>query len=166
MRQRIIHGAYIDMLTPDELVKFIPRAPQVTRIRATETALLAAGTGASGVFDVYKVPSGAEFAIRRVTFDLSSVTGATLAASAVPINIPSSFIKYLRSGTLIEYAVPIGPALTAKVPGAQTWGDEQGPYMRNGEVFQIDCALITAPGPGSQLTVTVEGLLTEYRKNA
>lgn len=63
-------------------------------------------------------------------------------------------VRYLRSGTPIAWAQPeYGPAV--QVPGSETWGDEQGPYVRNGEVFEVKAAGLTA---NAILDVTVEGI--------
>ena len=64
-------------------------------------------------------------------------------------------VEYLRSGTRIEWAQPqYGAAV--QVPGVQTWGTEQGPYIRNGEVFEVRARGLTA---NATLDVTVEGIL-------
>lgn len=77
--------------------------------------------------------------------------------SLVVLEISVASIAYLRSGTLIEYGVPTGPNETAAIPGVQTWGSEQGPYLQNAEVFQIRATGLT---PNGVLLVTLEGLLS------
>ena len=151
MKQTIRQGAEINFVTPDELVNLIPRAGQVTRVRASATVALDA-TGA-GRDDVYKVPLGYEFAVRRVTVDLTSASDPS--TGNVALNVAGKFLRYLRSGQFIEYGQPTYGS-SVQVPGVQTWGDQQGPYLRNGEVFQVQAAGLTA---SVQLTVIVEGLL-------
>jgi hypothetical protein len=144
-----MHGAVLDIVTPDEIVRLIPRPEQITRIRATTQVTLNA-TGA-GQDDVYKVPAGYEFAARRVTMYTSiadPVTGAVIFAAG-------KAVAYLRSGAFIEWAQPqFGNSY--QVPGVQTWGSEQGPYLRNSEVFQVQAFGLTA---SAILTVILEGLL-------
>lgn len=151
-RQRIAQGVAIDFVTPDEIVKLIPRPPQVTRMRAA-AALQLDATG-SGIVDVYKVPIGYEFAVRRVTLDLFSATDPS--TGSVALNAAGKFVAYLRSGVRIEYGQPAYGS-TIQIPGVQTWGDQQGAYLRNGEVFQLQAKGLTA---SVQLSVSVEGLLT------
>lgn len=158
-KQRIVHGATMNFVTPDEIVRMIPRSPQRTRIRAAATLQLnAAG---SGVVDVYDVPSGAEFEARRVTLNLESATDPS--TGNVALNAAGKYVKYLRSGTLIEYAVPQSPNAIPQVPGAQTWSREQGPYLRNGEVFQVQALGLTA---NVILTILVEGILEQNDPDA
>jgi len=148
-RQRIMHGAVLDFVTPDEVLRLIPRPEQVTRIRVTtQVQLDASGNGRD---DVYKVPTGYEFGSRRVTMYTTAtdpVTGAVIFAAG-------KAVAYLRSGAFIEWAqTQFGNSY--QVPGVQTWGSEQGPYLRNAEVFQVQAFGLTASG---LLTVILEGLL-------
>lgn len=165
-RQRIVHGAFVDMVTPDEMYKMIPRPLEVTRIRAAESIELDAAGTTGGAFSIYKCPIGMEFEARRITLELGNVPGVLLGTS-IALNTPGQFVEYLRSGTHIAFGCPTGPAGSSpsRVPGSETWGDQQGPYIRNGEVFQILAALAAASA-GVSFTVTVEGLLTANRKHA
>jgi len=144
-----MHGAVLDFVTPDEIVKLIPRPAQITRIR--QTAQVALNAQGSGQDEVYAVPVGYEFAARRVSMYLSladPVTGAVVFAAG-------KAVAYLRSGAFIEWAQPqFGTSY--QVPGVQTWGTEQGPYLRNAEVFEVSAFGLTA---SAILTVTLEGLL-------
>ena len=153
MKQRIIHGAEIDFVTPDEIVKLIPRPKEETRIRVIETIQLDAN--GSGTDEVYKVPAGYEFRARRVMLNIGGATDPS--TGNVPLNVAGKFVAYLRSGNLIEYAVPVSPNAAPQVPGAQNWGSEQGPYLRNGEVFEVQAKGLTA---NAILTVALEGILT------
>ena len=150
MRQRIHQGAVIDAVTPDEIVKLIPRPLQRTRIRATETGVLD-GSG-NGTLDVYKVPIGYEFEVRRVTLNLS--TASDPATGEVVLGA-GKYVVYTRSGQFSEYGQPeFGSQV--QVPGIQTWGAEQGMYLRNGEMFQVKAVGLTAD---ATLTVVLEGSL-------
>jgi len=149
-QQRIMHGATVDFVTPDELMKLIPRPPEVSRIRATaQVQLNAAGNGQD---EVYKVPTGYEFAARRVT---AYITVSDPTTGAVALTGAGKGLAYLRSGAFIEWAQPQYGG-TVQVPGVQTWGREQGPYLRNAEVFEVMALGLTA---STILTVILEGLL-------
>lgn len=149
-KQRMVYGAEIETVTPDEILKLIPRPVETTRVRVTETVQLDA-TG-SGQDEVYKVPMGYEFRARRVSLDISGATDPS--TGNVPLNVAGKFVAYLRSGTRIEYAVPSSPNAVPQVPGVQTWGSEQGPYLRNAEVFEVLVKGLTA---SAVLTVVLEG---------
>ena len=151
MRQRVVHGTMIDALTPDEFVKLVPRPAQTSRVRAPQTVALDA-TG-SGVDVIYKVPMGYELYVRRVSVTLNTVTDPS--AAPVFLNVAGHFMVYQRSGMFIEYAQP-QYATQTQVPGIQTWGDQQGPYLRNGETFEVKAVGLTA---NAQLDVTLEGIL-------
>lgn len=154
MRQRIMHGAMIDFVTADELYRAIPRPQEVTRIRAPQGIKLDAAGAAS--FDIYKVPTGMALEIRRVVFTLTGNAPSDPNTGNVLLNAAGKFIAYLRSGQLIEYGQPqYGAAI--QVPGVQTWGDSQGPYIRNGEVFGAQVAGLT---PNIMLNAYMEGVLT------
>lgn len=151
-RQRITHGAVIDFVTPDELVKMVPRPPQRTRMRVEAQVMLnAAG---NGQVEVYSIPAGYAFEARRVSLNIGGSTDPS--TGNVPLNVAGKFVAYLRSGSLIEYAVPVSPNAVPQVPGAQNWGAEQGPYLRNKEVFEVQAQGLT---PNQMLTVILEGIL-------
>lgn len=149
-KQRIGPGSVIDTLTPDEFLRMLPRPEEVTRIRVPgQVALDANG---NGVITVYEVPAGYEFAGRRLTLDISTTDPVT---GAVALNVAGKAIIYRRSGQRIEFGQPAyGPAV--QVPGVQTWGDQQGPYLRNKETFEVQAIGLTA---NVILTATLEGLL-------
>lgn len=77
-------------------------------------------------------------------------------AIATPIEGSGITVEYLRGvgGTRIEWAQPTYGS-TLQVPGTQSWGDEQGPYVRNGETFAVRAKGLTA---NALLVVTVEGI--------
>lgn len=112
------------------------------------------GTGA-GKGDVYEIPAGYEFEARRVVLVLTGNIPADPNTGNVLLNAAGKWVAYMRSGSLIEPAQPAyGGAI--QVPGVQTWSREQGPYVRNLEVFQVQCAGLTANG---FLNVYLEGIL-------
>lgn len=154
MRQTIRPGGSIDALTPDELFRLIPRPERVTRVRAPETVTL--DSSGNGLVVVYKVPIGAEFAIRRVVVSLGTADPTT---GAVLLNVAGKCLVYRRSGNPIEFGQPQYGS-SVQVPGVQTWGDQQGPYIRNGETFEVLAVGLT---PNIQLTASVEGLLVENK---
>lgn len=154
MKQRIQPGGTIDTLTPDELVKLIGRPREVTRIRAPQTLALSATGGGSA--DVYKVPVGYEFQVRRIVLTQTGAVASDPNTGNVVLTGAGKYVAYMRSGQLIEMGQPEYGA-NVQVPGVQTWGDQQGPYLRNGEVFGVTVAGLTA---NAQLSVYVEGILT------
>lgn len=157
MRTRIKHGETIETVTPGEMEAILARrlrSQDSKRIRATESVKLDAN--GAGKVDVYTVPPGFQFEARRVMVNIDSA--ADPSTGNVPLNVAGKAVKYLRSGTLIEYAVPSSPNAAPQVPGVQTWGAEQGPYIRNGEVFQIEAVGLTA---NAVLVVNVEGILSK-----
>jgi hypothetical protein len=157
MRQRVVHGAVIDTTTPDETERIIRhytnKPERVTYIRAGETITLSAG--GNGQDEVYKVPLGYRFQARRVFLNLSTAT-APLTGN-VALNAAGIYVAYLRSGAIIEYANPQSAAGIPSIPGAQSWGDQQGPVLVNGEVFEVSAVGLTA---NASLDVTLEGILT------
>lgn len=121
------------------------------RVRATAIVQLdAAGNGQD---EIYTVPIGFEFEARRVTLDLDTATDPS--TGNVALNVAGRAVEILRSGTRVEYAAPLSPNGVAQVPGIQTWGAEQGPYVSNGEVVEIRARGLT---PNSRLTATIEGV--------
>ena len=155
MKQRIVHGATIDALTADELFKLLPRPEERSRVRVPGSIQLdAAGAVLRGA-DVYKVPTGYELEVRRVVLTLAGNGPQDPNSGSVLLNAAGKWVNYLRSGSIIEPAQPAyGAAI--QVPGVQTWGSEQGPYLRNGEVFGVAANGLTA---NALLNVYLEGIL-------
>lgn len=153
MRQILKPGHPVDFLTPAEAEAMLPPLPhQVTRIRAPQTIQLDAS--GNGIDNVYEVPIGYEFALRRIVLTLTGNAPSDPTVGAVAM-AAGHWVAYLRSGSLIEYAMPQWTTLY-QVPGVQTWGDQQGPYLRNGEVLQVQAAGLTTSGV---LNAYAEGLL-------
>lgn len=161
MQQRVYHGAMIDAVTPDEMVKMFltDRRSRWERVRAPASLPLNASGAGGG--DIYKCPTGMEFAARRVVFTLTGTVPSDPNTGNVLLTAAGKYIAYMRGGyqgELIEYAQPqYGAAV--QVPGVQTWGEQQGPYIRNGEVFAVLVAGLTA---NLVLNVYLEGLLRPY----
>lgn len=86
------------------------------------------------------------------TNEAATITGYTQAAAG------GKTVEYLRGvgGTRIEWGQPQYGS-SVQVPGVQTWGSEQGPYIRNGETFAVRARGLTASGI---LVCTVEGILS------
>lgn len=159
MRFKIKHDSEIETVTPGELATALQalNVREQTRSRVRAPAIITLdGTGA-GQDEIYAPPMGFDFELRRVSFELDTVNAANLATGSVSLIAPGITARYLRSGQQIEWAIPIGSTSNAaKVPGAQTWSAEQGPYFRNGEVFEV---AVTGFPAGARLTVTAEGIL-------
>lgn len=155
MRQAVIPGGTIEALTPGELAELLRasyRENVEERVRGPQTITLDAG--GNGEDDVYSPPLGFEFEVRRVSIDLD--TAADPGTGQVALAAGKT-VEYLRGvgGTRIEWGQPqFGAAV--QVPGVQTWGSEQGPYIRNGETFAVRVRGLTA---NAHLNVTVEGIL-------
>lgn len=157
MRTILKHGAVIDHVTPDEMRAMLgdssDKESASKRVRtAVGVNLDAAGNGQD---EVYGVPIGFEFEARRLFVNLSTASGPV--TGSVALNVAGKQIALLRSGVLMEYAVPLAPTALAQVPGMQTWGFQEGPYLRNGEVFEVQAVGLTAL---ATLMVTLEGILT------
>lgn len=156
MRTKIVPGAELEVLTPGEAAELVRSAYRETveeRVRAAQTIKLDAN--GAGEDDVYSPPLGFEFEARRISVDLDSA--ADPATGNVTLNAAGKTVEYLRgvAGTRIEWGQPqYGAAV--QVPGIQTWGSEQGPYIRNGETFAVRARGLTA---NATLNVTVEGIL-------
>lgn len=153
------HGATIDALTPEEARVMLATAlttRQETREHVRPAAVIQLDAGGNGQDEVYAPPMGFELEVRRVALDLS--TAADPSTGNVPLNVAGKTVEYLRSGTRIEYAVPQSPNAIPQVPGVQTWGDQQGPYLRNGEVFEVRVRGLT---PNATLLVSLEGIISK-----
>lgn len=166
MKQRIGNGAILDAVTSDEMASMLIQEKRevLSRVRAPFTVTLTA-TG-SAVVAVYKVPAAMEFELRRISLFIGGLTLPTgntpgtnfiLLGGATPA---TGGIALLRSDVMIEWLAPQGPQ-GAQLPGVQTWSKQQGPYMRNGEVLQIQVvgALGTLTA-GASLAGVAEGVLT------
>lgn len=156
MKFKIGNGSTIETVTPGELADMLAaeRKVEAARVRVRAPATLALDATGSGTVQVYKVPAGASFAARRVSLNLTSA--ADPSTGAVALNVTGKYIQYLRSDYFIEYAIPLAPTGLAQVPGVQTWSEEEGPYLRNGEQFAIKAVGLTA---SVQLWVELEGIL-------
>jgi len=155
MQQTIKPGGKIDAATPSEirsLLESIASHDESSRVRAA--AVVALDGNGNGQDEVYAVPMGYVFEARRVSLDLD--TASDPSTGNVALNIAGRAVEYRRSGSRIEYAAPDSPNGVAQVPGVQTWGSEQGPFLINGEVFEVKATGLTA---GAHLTAIVEGIL-------
>lgn len=159
---------------------------QVTGAGATAGSVIVVTlTGVQGgtqSFDVV-IPAGVGTSITPLQVSFPTPLQATGPNTSITVNVPSfgagntnaavsaqgfwtvtsgKTVEYLRGvgGTRIEWGQPqYGPAV--QVPGVQTWGDEQGPYIRNGETFAVRARGLTA---NVTLDVTVEGILRKPAK--
>lgn len=161
MRQVLRPGYPVDFLTPDEFVRLQARERQQSRVRSASTLQLDAN--GNGVNIAFEVEAGYEFEARRIVLTLTGNIPSDPNTGAVALNAAGKFVAYLRSGSLIEYGQPQYGA-TIQVPGIQTWSREQGPYLRNQEVFQVQANGLTANGV---LNVYLEGILVRpgYKDN-
>lgn len=162
-RQKIKPGGEIEALTLAEARGLLSDAirgldiSKSQRVRAGASFVTDAAGNADD--DVYTVPAGFQFEVRRVVLDADAADGPN-SAGRIVIDAAGEAVEYLRSGTRIEYGQPqYGVAI--QIPGIQTWGAQQGPYLRNDEVFQIRARGL---GANVRLRVTVEGIL--YKSDA
>jgi hypothetical protein len=157
MKHLIKPGAQIDIPSLAEIQGVVRQSvPNVSYIRASQNVVLD-GTG-SGIVSVYECPMGMEFMVQRILVDLDTAAGPN--DGNVLLNVAGRSVQYLRSDTRIEYGNPASAAGVPSIPGAQSWGAMQGPYIRNGEAFQVLAHGLTA---GAVLAITVSG---ELRKPA
>lgn len=155
-RQVLLPGKPLDILTPEEAAELIAAAyREDVTLRVRAGAIGQAVAGATKIIDVYKVPAGFEFEARRIFLDLS--TGGDTPHGGMDLTAAPNWVEYLRSGDRIEWGQPQAPTLTPnQIPGVQTWGSEQGPYLRNGEVFQVRVNGVPMP---NTVEVSLEGIL-------
>lgn len=160
MRMKIEHGAMLDIATPDEIARIVAASTRamldeskVQVVRTAQVVQLDATGG--GQVEVYKVPMGMEFGLRRVSLGITTVTDPS--TGAISINAAGKYIEYLRAGTRIDYGQPqYGTAY--QIPGAETWGEQQGPFLKNGEVFEVKATGLTA------LATLIVGIVGLQRK--
>ena len=154
MKQRVGPGAVLDIATPDEVAALIPAPEWTGRVRAPASVQLD-GNG-NGQDEVYTVPAGMSFEVRRVVIVLTGNAPSDPNTGNLALNVAGRFIAYLRAGNLIEYAQPAyGGAI--QVPGSQSWAKEQGPWLLNKEVLEVKAQGLT---PNGVLNVYAEGMLT------
>jgi hypothetical protein len=164
VRQRVTAGGHIETATPAEVSEIVGASNKgmiaVDRIRAAATVTLnSAGVGQD---EIYKVPAGMKFAARRVSIK-SSVDGGDPFNAQYLGALANEYITYLRSGQFISFAMPTHLTLKIALPGVETWGDQQGPNLVNGEVFEVyaNLAGFGATFQNAVLDVNLEGLLYE-----
>lgn len=149
-----------------------PRLHPATEREANRTRVRIPASGTtdpvdgSGFITLYSVPPGFTLEVRRLQFDGSwcKADGTNLATTgAVPLVSGGMSVQYLRSGRRIEWGNPGGipPVTGGCVPGVQTWGEEQGPFLQGGEVFQVQYRLNQASARNGVLLVTLEGILSK-----
>lgn len=130
---------------------------RLTWISAAASVVLTTDTGA-GTVNVYAVPPGYTFEVRRVHLELNTVEVLNAAIPLAGIGA----VQYLRSGARIEWGNPRCSSINGgSVPGDQNWAEEEGPFLSGGEVFQVRTILILAASLGAIFTATVEGILTQ-----
>lgn len=160
MRQMVRPGGHIETVTPDEVVKILHsqrRDWEVFRAAESSNPLNANG---QGQLDVYQCPAGMEAAVRRVSIYQSP--GADPISTQQLLNAAGKFCYYTRNDQFIEYAIPLGPAGQAQIPGLQTWSFEEGPYLRNQEVFGLNINLGSGAA-GQTVVIQVQGRLMDHR---
>lgn len=158
MKTQLKHGTTIETVTPDEmrtiLAALTTREQTRDRVRASATIILDAN--GNGQDEVYAVPLGYEFELRRVFIGNNTSDPAT---NSILMSAAGRFAAYLRSGQLIEYASVFSyVGVAPQVPGVQTWGAEQGPYFRNGETLEVQFKGYPA---NTTISVYAEGVATK-----
>lgn len=153
MRQTLVPGGAIDALTREEARELFAGAyRQTVEERVRPSGVIVLDGAGNGQEELYTVPAGFELEVRRIVLDLSTASDPNTGNVALGAG---KFVQYLRGGAVIEYGQPTyGPTL--QVPGSQSWGDEQGPYLRNLETFEVRAVGLTA---GATLVARLEGIL-------
>lgn len=162
MKHVIRQGATVDIPTTQEIVDAVggvkghpaqeSAEPTRTTIRAMENLQLDA-TG-SGIVDLLTIPPGFEFELRRMSYNLSTCSDSF--TGAVQLGVAGVYIKLLRSGNFIEYAMPTAPTTHVQVPGVETWSAVEGPFLANGEKLQVQAVGLTA---NADLFIECTGLM-------
>jgi hypothetical protein len=112
------------------------------------------GMAAGGPYTVIVPAGGAVVQLRAIALSAAGVYLTNISATKNS-TVGGVYVAYMRSDQLIEYGQPqYGAAI--QVPGVQTWGDQQGPYLRNAEVFGVAVKGLT---PSTSLSVYLEGIL-------
>jgi hypothetical protein len=153
-RQRIIHGAHLEIPTIEDIAAVVGVKEEPRRIMIRASASMVMDANGNGVETVYEVPMGSEFGVRRLELTLGAVVDPV--GNSVNLSAAGSYVALQRSGTLVEYLAPAGPTGHASIPGVQSWGDEQGPFLRNGEALEIRAVGL---GVGASLQVFLQGVL-------
>jgi len=138
----------LDLLTKDELREEIDRAAArldqgPRRVRAAASGRTDAGGNLD--LDVYDVNVGGEFALSRF------VVKADDATAGVPIIAAAGFVNLLRSGILIDFYGLAKRVGGLALPLVDTWGNHDAPFVRNGEILQVQVR-----GYSANMGVTVE----------
>ncbi len=147
MKQRL-GNVSLDLLTKDELREEIDRA--TSRLDQGPRRVRGAASGRTDAngnldLDVYDVNVGGEFSLSRL------VVKADNATAGVPIVAAAGFINLLRSGTLIDFYGLAKVVGGLALPLRDTWGNHDAPFVRNGEILQVQVRGYTA-----NMGVTVE----------
>jgi hypothetical protein len=150
VRQAVIPGGSLEVLTPAEAADLIAagfRENVTTRVRV-EGSGVADATGFLSL-DLYTVPAGWEFELRRYVVTIDGFTpGNQFTIGA------GGYAYFARSGELILYVLSAGT--TPKFPYQDSFGEEQGPYIRNNETLQF--VIIVGP-VSTRMQVQAEGIL-------
>jgi hypothetical protein len=173
MQHTIVPGMKIESLTADEtrdLIRQEFRTEVKQRVRAEGTGK--ADNNGTVTVDVYAVPVGFEFELRRINLacDGGYSWGKVIPDGGGAGSTTIVPIEYLRSGESIcraevdKYFDTAAPTEQTwyLFPHVETWGDQQGPYLRNGEILQVAFRALNnliSGGVGLNVQVTAEGLL-------
>jgi len=155
VRQKLVPGAELDILTPTEAVELLRAMfeDQVhDRVRAEESKV--ADANGNVVLDVYTVPLGFEFEVRRFVLTADGITRGTQINFGV-----GAYGSLSRGDELIGYLGQTGGS-SAGVPSEGSYGSEQGPYLRNGETLRLNIAgAAVAALAGLGIQCLAEGVL-------
>lgn len=135
------------------------------RVRAVATGRFGVDLTVPVIVPVYKVPVGYRFEARRVNLDSGFINETNTLQGAVMG--PGNAIQFLRSGQRIDWPFTQCAVISnGCFPGIITWGDEEGPTLTSGEVFEVRILLsASAAFADSTVTITLEGILMEAGSN-
>ncbi len=150
MRQKVVPGAELDVLTQEEmraLLKAELRTGVFERVvQAANGPLTAGGVGS---IDAYTVPVGMEFRLCRVVVTADGFNYAAMFTNA------AGGVTLLRDGQLVD-----GFNLSLGLPNVWTAGSGSAPRFRNGQ--KVTVAIVGGPA-SANVTVNLEGDLFPER---
>jgi hypothetical protein len=153
VKQRLLAGQEIDVFTAEEARAIIPdllrdqlRNAQAETVRTGEQ-VKTDGTGAALLDEIYAVPLGQEFELRRVLIESDGTDPGH------PFNAAAGWIDLLVDGRRVEFvSLAVGQGA---IPFKLNWSSGQGPVLKNGQRL----GALVAGGPANvNVTFSIQGV--------